>query len=220
MKIAELVSEYPRLYHMAESGTWESIKRHGLLSTSALLDLFEIKGESRKRIEDQRRPESVVINHQKHGYAVIRDQKPMSESALIKCLEKPVTPSVWYRTLNKHVFFWLSEDRLAGLLAARAYRHKQHCVLTLDTARLVEQHQSQIRLSPINSGSTIFKPQPRGAGTFLPIADYPFDAWKCKRLLCNAVVELLVSYSVPKIEMFVEKVEERKGDKILGTLFG
>ena len=45
----EFVRRYPRLYHMAQVGSWPSIERNGLLSTSALLDLFQIKGEARKR---------------------------------------------------------------------------------------------------------------------------------------------------------------------------
>ena len=43
MEIERLISRYPTLYHMAEDGSWESIQRHGLLSTSALLDRFEIE---------------------------------------------------------------------------------------------------------------------------------------------------------------------------------
>ena len=218
MKIEELVRQYPYAYHMAETGTWDSIKRHGLLSTVALLDLFEIKGAARQSIENERRPESVTINHPKHGQAVIRDQKPMTESALLKCLKRPVTPRDWYRTLNGNVFFWLSSERLARLLSARAYRHKQHCVLTLNTERLVALHEKQITLCPINSGSTIFKPQPRGAGTFLPIADYPFDEWTGRRPIRDAVVELVVKYSVPNIDGLVLRVEERKGDKIVKTV--
>ena len=80
----ELVEHFPRLYHMAESGTWPSIKAHGLLSTSALLELYGVNGEERRRIEGHRRQESITIRHDEHGSAVIRDQKPISESALQK----------------------------------------------------------------------------------------------------------------------------------------
>ena len=31
---ADLIATYPRLFHMAEDGSWLSIERHGLLSTS------------------------------------------------------------------------------------------------------------------------------------------------------------------------------------------
>jgi hypothetical protein len=43
------------LYHMAEDGSWESIRQIGLLSTSALLDRFEVEGERRYAIESTRR---------------------------------------------------------------------------------------------------------------------------------------------------------------------
>ena len=44
-----LAQRWPRLYHMAEAGSWESVKRHGLLSTTALLDLFEVSGDRTRR---------------------------------------------------------------------------------------------------------------------------------------------------------------------------
>jgi hypothetical protein len=38
-ELQELLADCLVLYHMAERGSWGSIQRHGLLSTSALLDL-------------------------------------------------------------------------------------------------------------------------------------------------------------------------------------
>ena len=43
---------YPRLWHMAEVENWELIQRRGLLSTSALLDLFQYEGAKREAIEN------------------------------------------------------------------------------------------------------------------------------------------------------------------------
>ncbi len=48
---------------MAEADTWDSIRKNGLLSTSALLDLYEIKGAQRYAIESDHRPESIPISH-------------------------------------------------------------------------------------------------------------------------------------------------------------
>lgn len=203
---------------MAETGTWQSIRRHGLLSTSALLDLFKINGTERRKIEDEHRPESVPITHEQHGSAVVRDQKPMRESALLKCLQKPYTPMDWFRLLNGHVFFWLDSRRLDGLLGARAYRDTQHCVLTLDSQRLVTDYKRDITLSPMNSGSTIYDPLPRGPKTFLPIADFPFEKRRATRPIQNAVVELLVKYAVPNVDNYVLKVEERQGARVIRTI--
>ncbi|MGH7969145.1 MAG: DUF7002 family protein, partial [Limisphaerales bacterium] len=91
----ELLQYYPRLYHMAEAGTWPSILKHGLLSTTALLDLFEVPAAQRKQIESTHRPECVTIAHPVHGSAVIRDQKPMRESTLLTCLVG-IKPFQWY----------------------------------------------------------------------------------------------------------------------------
>jgi hypothetical protein len=214
----ELVLNYPTLFHMAEDGSWESIKRFGLLSTTALLNLFQIDGTFRTAIESQRRPNSVAIRNPTLGVAVIRDQKPMSETALVGCLDR-MTPTAWYQLLNGKVFFWLRRDRLSRLLQARAYRDSRHCVLTLDTAAILNRHIDKITLSPINSGSTIFKPQPRGQNTFLPIADYPFDRWSQKRGVSQAIVELAVEYSVPDIGEMVVKVEQVHGKHVTAVLF-
>lgn len=213
MTLDELIRHYPRLYHMAEEGTWPSIERSGLLSTSALLDHFEIQGHERRGIEATRRPESVRISHPQHGEAVIRDQKPLSESALFKCLSG-MTPKEWYKELNGRVFFWLSEERLLRLLQARAYRGKTHCVLTLDTQSLLQRHAARVTLSPINSGSTVFRPQPRGKSTFARIQDYPFDDWRRKRGIKDAVVELAVDHRVADVRDFVIRVAHMKDGKV------
>lgn len=202
MKEEDLLKNYPRLYHMAEEASWESVVEHGLLSTTDLLDLYEFEGEERRKLESERRPESVKISRDGLPTAVVRDQKPMTRSALEKCLTDGTTPEEWFETLNARVFFWLSKDRLQGLLGARAYRDKPQTVITLDTASLVGAHRDVITLSPINSGATIYKPVPRGRSTFMSIADFPFDDRRKvkKKALKDAVVELTVMGGVPDIE--------------------
>lgn len=181
MNEADLIELFPRLWHMAEDESWPSIEAQGLLSTTALVDLYGIEGNVRIRIISQRRPRSIPISRDGLPDAVIRDQIPMTNSALKKCLNDGLTPSEWYAMLNGKVFFWLSQERLRRLLGAKAYRDKTQTVLTVDTASLVKAHGHRISLSPINSGSTIMNPQPRGFDTFLPIDKYPFDSWKKKR---------------------------------------
>jgi hypothetical protein len=214
----ELIAFAPRLYHMAEPETWESIKKYGLLSTSALLDKFEVAGKPRFDIESSHRPNSVEIKHSQYGTINIRDQKPMSESALLKCLNKS-TPRKWYETLNGRVFFWLSEERLVRLLRARAYRKKKHCVLTVDTKGIVEEHYKNISLSPINSGATVYRPQPRGKETFLPIEEYPFDFWMKKRNKKDPIAELTVDYEVADIQRHVIEVRHMKDGKLVERIW-
>jgi hypothetical protein len=184
---------------MAEDGSFESIKKHGLLSTSSLLDLYQIAGQRRVALESERRPESVIISKPGFPNAIVRDQKPMTESALNKCLAEDVTPRQWFEILNGRAFFWLSRDRLRGLLSARAYRGRPQTVLTVDTASLLKAHKERIELSPLNSGATLYNPQPRGRDTFLAVKDYPFDERRRTRPVDKSVVELVVREGVPDI---------------------
>ncbi|MBW4976325.1 MULTISPECIES: hypothetical protein [Rhodobacterales] len=215
----DLVLRYPRLWHMAHQGAWPAIRERGLMSSTALLEDYVIQGDQRTRLETMRRPESVHIAHPDRLGAIIRDQKPMSDAALIKCLDAGLTPNQWYALLNSRTFFWLSRDRIWRLLKARAYRNLPQTVLTIDTASLVAAHRERIWLSPINSGSTLFKPQPRGLGTFMRIGDFPFEERSGTRAAANNVVELLVEHSVPDMADHVLAVHEVINDKLLGEIW-
>lgn len=210
MDLKRLASRYPVLFHMAEDGSWESIRERGLLSTSALLDLFEVEGEERFAVESARRPEIVQLQHPEHGVALVRDNKPMQEKALERCL-RGMTPREWYEHLNRRVFFWVEWKRLLKLLGARAYRDRPHLVLEVDTAELLERHAERVALSPINSGATFaMNPAPRGPGTFRRIADHPEE---------RPVVELAVDYAVPDIVDFVVSVSRWHGAERLGKVW-
>ncbi len=221
-ELAELIRDCPTLYHMAERGSWPSIRRHGLLSTSALLDLYEVRGAEREAIENRRRPEGVTVEHPALRPARVRDQKPMDDAGLRMCLLDGLTPKDWYRCLNARVFFWLTRERLLRLLNARPYRGAEHDVLELDTAALVAAHRPAIRLSPINSGTT--KPFPstaskRGRDTFLPIAEYPYARWRAGgRKPGERVVELTVDYAVPDAARFVRRVVAMRGGAVTGVI--
>jgi hypothetical protein len=218
MTLDQLVLHYPRVYHMANAGTWDSMRQRGLLSTTALLDLFEITGHQRYQIESCHRPGSVEICHPQHGVAIIRDQAPMRESALERCLEG-VSLRAWYELLNRRAFFWVTEARVETLLGARLYRNQEHAVLTIDTASLLARHADRVTLSPINSGNTLYNPPSRGLHTFRSIADYPFEERRRMRGLANAIAELAVDYSVPDLCNHTVIVERRRGMEVLEQLF-
>jgi hypothetical protein len=205
-KIAEL---HPILYHMAEFGTWESIQEYGLLSTSALLDLFGITGSSRSDIEACRRKGPVEICDARNRKAVIRDQRPMSDSKLARCLQDGLTPEDWYRTLNSKVFFWLTEQRLVTLMGA--YADRPHLVLEVDTSELLKRWADRVMLAPMNTGTTSPMAFPRGRDTFQPPHRYPFEMNKKKKGGSRkAIVELTVDYSVPDIADFTLRATHRR----------
>jgi hypothetical protein len=193
---------------MAQFGSWRSIEKHGLLSTSALLDLFEVNGAERDRIESEHRPDNIRIQHKLHGTAVIRDQKPMSDDGLRRALLDGLSAEQWYRDLNSRVFFWLTEDRLSRLMNAKSYRGERHTILTVDTRLLLNRYSDRTSLSPINSGCTKPFPHPRGKDTFLRLNEYPFVEWKKKRSANNSIVELAIDYSIPDLREMVLEVKE------------
>ena len=217
-ELEELVTDCPTLYHMAERGSWTSIKERGLLSTTALLDLYAIQEPRRSVIEKQHRPRSVELHVDGLPSAVIRDQIPMSDSGLERCLPGHLTPSDWYKLLNAKAFFWLTEDRLHRLTTAKAYRDREHDVLEVDTRSLIEAHRDAIWFCPINSGCTKPMPHPRDETIFARISEYPYEHWSKRRRKAERVVELAVDHSVPDIREHVRRVITKRGNAVINIL--
>jgi hypothetical protein len=218
-ELAELLADCPTLYHMAERGSWAAIQRYGLLSTSALLDLYRIAGEQRIKLESRQRFESTAIARDGLPGAVLRDQKPMNDAALVRCLIDGLCPQDWYRLLNGKVFFWLTRERLCRLIEARPYRGREHDVLEVEAAPLVRAYHHAITLSPINSGATRPFARERGRGTLLSIADYPYASWRKRRVRGERVVELAVDHAVPDVTRFVSRVTAMQGRDAKTVLF-
>ena len=120
-KKERLVSDHPRVFHMAQHGSWPNIRKNGLLSTTALLDLFQKTGEERSKIESHCGRAQFRLITPKYGKAVVRDQKPARPDWMERVLVG-VTPEQWYNFLNSKVFFWLSKKNLRSMLNARLTR--------------------------------------------------------------------------------------------------
>ena len=203
MNISDLYSRCPVLFHMAEPGSWPGIVTRGLLSTSALLDLYQVDGARREAIESKRRPEKVKVSLQGLDDAIIRDQKPLNDVALAACLNGGLTTRDWYRLINRKVFFWTERTRLMWLMGANAYVGDEHLVITVETEPLVSSCGDRVTLSAINSGSTYVRKSnnevaPRGPKTFQTISKFsPGDP----------VVELAVEERVDDIRRFARRAD-------------
>jgi hypothetical protein len=201
----KIITQHPLLYHMAEGGAWANIRQHGLLSTTALLRLFEVNEPQRSAIGSWYRRSREVVRHSDYGCAAIRDQTPMPPGKLRLALTD-MDPSEWYKLLNGKVFFWSTKDRLISFLKARSHRNRPHDVLTICTRSLVEQYANEITLSPINSGTVRMPTHRRGSDTFQPITAYP-----CRtRRECFA--ELAVEGCVPDMERHTLSVDRWMGE--------
>ncbi len=195
---------------MAEDGSWPSIQKHGLLSTSALLDKWGYVDRQRETIENNLRPEKITICSENIGRAVIRDQKAMRRERLESCLTNNITVEEWCTFINKRVFFWADWTGLKILISAGEYFNRPQTVITVDTRRLLHKYRDKISLSPINTGSTFARrgklnPEPRNFDTFQRIPDYN-HRW---------IQEIAVDYSVLDIAEFTLSVDryisKRKG---------
>lgn len=220
MKIRDLIRLYPKLYHMAAAGSWPSIRQHGLLSTSALVYLWQVSPpDVRNSLLGQRRGESVVIENAILGNATIRDQKPIHEPSLREALVD-MTPQEWYRELNSRVFFFLQEERLSTLLNARSYRNDEHVVITIDTASFLDAHSSEVELCQINSGfAQRHSKAPRGRSTFLPIENYKHrDRIQPKSRSPWDVAELCLPGQLLDVRTHLISADRRRRDEVIETL--
>ena len=202
--LEQLTSHYPFVYHMAEHDALPQLLRHGLLSTTAILDLCEIKGEGRYPVEAQIRSDAHTLRHPVHGTFVLRDQKPLSESKLAGCLQDGLTVENWLRLLNRKTFFWLGRDKVEGLLAGRAYRNSEHTVIEIRTETLVDRCAGGVTLARMNTGSTSPFAHERGLSTMLPLSRYPYEDRRRRGL--RPATELSVDYSVPNLAALIENV--------------
>lgn len=215
MEIEKLIEAYPRIFHMAEAGTWPSIRDRGLMSASAVLDHFGVAGRARNQYEIVQRATKMSVLPQAPGEIVLRDQKPMPAERLERALIDGTTPEEWYRLINGKVFFWAEEHRLHGLLGARDYRNLEHDVLTIDSGPFIRAYRGEIWLCHMNSGNTFPMPHARGIDVFKRISDYPTNT---RGYPAKPVVEIVVDGKVPDIARYVVEVRRMKGDQTLGNL--
>lgn len=206
MQSEELVECYPRLFHIAWEGSWPNIRRHGLLSTRALMDLYEVESAAKRRILGQHRSHWVEIRREGLARAVVRDQKPMSDEGVRRALGANVHLADWYYLLNSMVFFWPTKKRLLTMMSARAYWGMRHDVLVVDTEKLLVGREGDIRISPMNSGATKPFPHPRSMEMFKGISDYPFEQRLRRYREEGAIAEVCVVDGVKNIEACVLEV--------------
>jgi hypothetical protein len=219
IELNEMLNDCPTLYHVTNSGNWINIEKRGILSTRALLELYEIADDDRIKILRSRRSGEIELGHPTLPTAYLRDQLPMSDDGLRNCLVDSMTPEDWYELLNQKVFFWLNPKRLRMLLAAEVYEHKIHDVIEIDTRPLVTAYRGKIWLCPINSGYTKYTPEPRGLSTFMRIDDYPYKMYCELRERGERAVELAIDDAVPDVKQFVKRVTKVSAKSELEVLF-
>lgn len=219
MLTSDLVRLYPLLFHTAVEGSWTSIREHGLLSTAAVLQKWEVDETRQRELLTTVRSESTVFKHPSLGSAVVRDQGPIHEPSLRDSLTD-LTMEQWLQKLNERVFFFLQRAQVDGLVGARRYRATPSLVLVIETASLVAAHEERIELCRINSGfAQRHSKSPRGSDTFKSIADYPHPKRAVPaRADRPDVKELTVLGGVPDIARHVRSVQRMVGGEVVEHL--
>jgi hypothetical protein len=161
----------PYFYHWAEPANLASIRLHGLLSTERLVALSNLTAKKREQILSRHRPDQLVLPNG----IIIRDQNPMPPGLLAKALPKNVSPSDWYRFLNRFVFLWADRDRAER--HRRAFNGRPQALLIFDAVLLLAELKDQLLLSPINSGNARRRPAPRSLQLFVPYKKWLAQGW-------------------------------------------
>lgn len=170
MDPADFVRKHPRLFHLAHADSWAGISAHGLLSSRELVSRASVDAGQVKQLLAERRPEPVRLEVIGVGTAVLRDQKPLQPVKLAAALTDGMTVDVWLEHLNSLVFLYPDEPSLLKLY--EVYKAEPAVVLTLDSRSLVRAYGARLRVASINSGSVLYKAQPRGRGTFKGLAQH------------------------------------------------
>jgi hypothetical protein len=204
---------YPCAYHVTDAGNADSIMRRGLLSTDRLLDLYQATEDQRRAAKARPRQSSVVLRHAEFGCATIRDQLPLNIAMLKKVLIPGTSVQEWLALLDSLVFLWPTVKRVHTLLVKPCYAQRDHDVLVVDTARLVERHGRRLLLSPLNSGTTRSIDHKRGPGTFKHLGDAEIGARLRGGRVDRAVAEVVARDGLGDLNEFVIRIERWHGPK-------
>jgi hypothetical protein len=169
MDTSDFVAKHPRLYHVALARNARQIARHGLKSTTVLLNLADPGQASRRAsLESSRRATVAELQLADGTKAYLRDHLPINDKQLRSRLEPGMTVEDWYRLLNARLFFWLSLD--TAMEFAASYQDPEQILYAFDTARLLAAHGGRVAVSQVHSGTTRGN-VPRGKSTFLRLEE-------------------------------------------------
>lgn len=175
MNIDRFIETHPFLYHLTDSRNFDLILKHKkLFSTQELVIKSDLEAEFKTSFLRSRRPRHFVLNIDNQQY-FIRDQRPISEKNLAKCLTPGWGIEDFYSLLNNRVFFWPTIKRLQSHYAR--YKAENPVIIKVKSSEIltINLHAEYSRL---NSGATRSNsylggaPPLRGEGTFLSAEKY------------------------------------------------
>ncbi len=197
------------VYHLIEASNWPFIEKEGLLSASSLLRMSSLSSEEVEAIERNQRPQKVVLPDGR----VLRDQRPLPEAALKRCLIE-CEPSAWYKLINSKVYFWVDLARLNRV--RKAILTAPQVVLKVDAHALLAQYGSKAAVTPYNIGNAMRKASRRSCATLVPYSTWQVSGWQSEsaavggkpRSRQHRPAELVVADAIPDIMKYVLEVRK------------
>ena len=169
MDIEKFIKERPYLYHLtSKTNSTHIIAQKQLYSANELIKMA--KDKSNLSIGRQKRLTHCELIIKGAPY-YLRDQRPISEKALAKCLTDGWDVGDFLHHLNERVFMWPTLERLWRHF--NRYKPEKPVIFRFPTREIISAN-PHVEFCRLNSGATRAnsylggKPPARGSQTFLP----------------------------------------------------
>ena len=175
MDIDKFIEHFPFLYHLTSKQNAENIIENKMLySTNSLIDMSQKSSDSAIKTHKRFTHTFIDVN----GKIIsLRDQRPISEVALPKCLTDGWSTGDFLHHLNDRVFMWPTLERLGRHF--KRYEIEKPVIFRFSTKDILKAN-PHVKFCRLNSGATRpnsylggIAPE-RGPNTFLPANKYTF----------------------------------------------
>jgi hypothetical protein len=167
-------ARFQSLWRVAQPGSAEGVRRHGLLTARAIGALAGVDLSARRaRPIHLRLPDGTPV--------AVTDNGPLSPERLAGVLDDGLSPTDWLAMLNDRAFFWPDRRTGAANAAARAAMGLGVEWHRFDTLRLLSPVWNRAEIAPFNTGATLRRPPRRGRATFAPLDGLDWDEWRRRR---------------------------------------
>jgi hypothetical protein len=177
MDIDKFIERFPYLYHLTSKQNAENIiEKKILYSANSLIDMSKKSVDA--EVKTHKRLTHYILNV--NGTQIsLRDQRPISEVALPKCLTDGWSVGDFLYHLNDRVFMWPTLERLGRHF--KRYEKEKPIIFRFSTEEMLQSN-PHVKFCRLNSGATRpnshlegIAPE-RGPNTFLSAKDYTLPA--------------------------------------------
>jgi hypothetical protein len=175
MNIEKFIKERPYLYHLTSNSNAKLIiAEKRIYSANELIKMSNNK--QHLSVQRKKRTDHYQLSINGNTYS-LRDQQPISEKALAKCLTDGWNTGDFLYHLNDRVFMWPTLDRLWRHF--NRYKEEKPVIFRFPTEELLVIN-LHVLFCRLNSGATRAnpylggKPPSRGGKTFLPADQFPY----------------------------------------------